>query len=174
MQLIVLKKWIIIGIVIGGLSFLIYVCGQQILRMGANDPQIQYSEGWAMVLNTRKNPSEVTGDLVEIDKSLYPYIVVYDTFGKPVSGTGYLDGKLAQIPIGIFDYVRSHGQDRVTWQPRPGVRSAIVVTKYNDGFVMAGRSLRETEIREDNLLKIVAVGAVGLFLVTCLTIILIK
>ena len=38
------------------------------------------------------------------------------------------------------------GEDRLTWQPEPGVRSATVVVHYQGaqaGFVMAGRSLRE-------------------------------
>jgi hypothetical protein len=52
-----------------------------------------------------------------------------------------------------LDYVRTHGQDRVTWQPEPGVRIAAVVVRYQGaqpGFVLAGRSLREVEVREDN------------------------
>lgn len=40
------------------------------------------------------------------------------------------------------------GENRLTWQPREGVRIAAVIVFYQDGFVLAGRSLREVEIRE--------------------------
>jgi hypothetical protein len=53
--------------------------------------------------------------------------------------------------MGVFDYVRQHDQDRITWQPEPGVRIATVVAGYTgsqSGFVLAGRSLREVEKRE--------------------------
>jgi hypothetical protein len=52
-----------------------------------------------------------------------------------------------------LEYVRSHGEDRVSWQPEPGVRIAAVIIRYQgaqSGFVLAGRSLREVEVREDN------------------------
>jgi len=36
----------------------------------------------------------------------------------------------------------------VTWQPNADVRIASVVLPYNNGFVMAGRNMREVEQRE--------------------------
>lgn len=75
--------------------------------------------------------------------------------GGPIAGSGTLDGKLPTLPPGVFDFTRQNGQDGITWQPQPDVRSAIVVVHYNglqSGFVLAGRSLREVEIREDKSL----------------------
>ena len=40
----------------------------------------------------------------------------------------------------------------VTWQPAPGVRSAIAVDSWEYGFVVAGRSLADTENVESSLL----------------------
>jgi hypothetical protein len=51
-----------------------------------------------------------------------------------------------------LDYVKQNGEDRVTWQPEAGVRIAAVIEGYGGaapGYVLAGRSLREVEIRED-------------------------
>jgi hypothetical protein len=45
--------------------------------------------------------------------------------------------------------------DRLTWMPEAGVRSAIVVIHYDNGYVLAGRSLRRVEQREDNALLII-------------------
>ena len=36
----------------------------------------------------------------------------------------------------------------MTWQPNADVRIASVVLPYNNGFVMAGRNIREVEQRE--------------------------
>ena len=44
----------------------------------------------------------------------------------------------------------------VTWQPREGVRVATVTARWGGGTVMAGRSLREVERREDQALLLVA------------------
>jgi hypothetical protein len=49
----------------------------------------------------------------------------------------------------------------VTWQPEPSVRIASVVVAYGGaqpGFVLAGRSLRESEVRVDRLTSLLAAG----------------
>lgn len=56
----------------------------------------------------------------------------------------------------MFAYVKKYGEDRFTWQPTDKVRIAAVVSGINDGqkgFVLAGRNMREVEIREDQLTK---------------------
>jgi hypothetical protein len=76
-----------------------------------------------------------------------------------------LDGAVPKPPAGVFDYTRVHGDDRVTWQPRPGVRIAAIVVHYGGaqpGFVLAGRSLRESERRTDQI----GVVLLGLWVVT--------
>jgi hypothetical protein len=50
------------------------------------------------------------------------------------------------------------GVDVISWQPRGGVRAAIVVVPYEGstarGTVLVGRSLRAVEVRETNTLLI--------------------
>ncbi|MFL6464517.1 MAG: hypothetical protein ACJ73N_08945 [Bryobacteraceae bacterium] len=45
-----------------------------------------------------------------------------------VNGTtdqcGYLDQAVPVPPPGVFDYLRSHGSNKFTWQPRRDVRIA--------------------------------------------------
>jgi len=68
--------------------------------------------------------------------------------GKSWAGRGRACG----LPPGVLDYVRQNGEDRITWQPRPGVRMASVVVGFGgvkSGFVLAARSLREIEKRGD-------------------------
>ena len=165
------------AVIVTGFSGLIYTAVQQDIRQSADDPQIQMAEDTAAKLaNGQQVQNVVPSEKVDIARSLAPYIIVFDTSGKPIASSAVLDGQIPTIPPGVFDYVRQHGEDRITWQPQPGVRSAVVVTQFqgpNSGFVLAGRSLREVEIREDDILHIVEVGWLGMLLVSLLATVII-
>jgi hypothetical protein len=96
-------------------------------------------------------------------------LIIFNANGIPIASSAQLDGQTPTIPSGVFDYVRQNGEDRFTWQPQTGVRSAVVVTQNkgsNSVFVLAGRSLREVEKREDNLMLVLVAGWVVMILVT--------
>lgn len=137
------------------LSGLIYVAVQQDYRINANDPQIQIAEDASAQLSQgAPTQSLVPQSPVDIATSLDPYITIFDEKGNIVATSASLNGTKPSIPSGVFDYVSKHGEERFTWQPKPGVRQAVVVRHYsgtNPGFVLVGRSLREVEIRIDNL-----------------------
>ncbi len=151
-------------------------CRDQDIRLGANDLQIQMAEDAATKLaNGQSVQSVVPAEKVDIAKSLAPYIIVFDASGKPVASSAQLGGQTPTIPSGVLDAVRRSGEDRITWQPQSGVRSAVVVTRFsgsNSGFVLAGRSLREAEKRIDGIGQIVLVGWGGILLVSLLGIVI--
>ena len=74
-----------------------------------------------------------------------------------------LNGETPTLPQGAFDFTQAYHpvtapmgiESRFTWQPAPGVRSAVVLLHFSSqsatGYVLAGRSLREVEIREQKL-----------------------
>jgi hypothetical protein len=151
-----LRFWIPLAIAITGICGLVYAAVQQDLRQSANDPQIQIAEDAASKLTLGQGAeSVVPQETVEISKSLAPYVIVFSDSGGIVASSAQLDGAMPTVPAGVFDYVRKYGEERFTWQPREEVRSAVVLTKYSgstgSGFVLAGRSLREVEIREARL-----------------------
>ncbi len=149
--------------VIGVLCALIYVSIQHVLRMDANDPQIQISEDTAVMLSRGYTPDAVMPQTkVDIAMSLAPFMIVYDKDKMVLASSGILDGRTPSLPSGVLTYVSLHGEDRFTWQPRMGVRIAAVVTQYKNGFVLIGRNLREVEKREDDLMKQVLIGWVGM------------
>ena len=168
----ILKKWLPLAIASAGLCGLVYLTGQQTLRMSANDPQIQMAEDAASALNGGASvDSIVPATKVELETSLAPFMIVFDDSGKVLATSATLHGAIPVYPAGVLDYTRQNGEDRVTWQPENGVRMATVVTRYDNGFVLAGRSLREVEIRESNLEKIsgiamLVIWAVTLFVIT--------
>lgn len=145
----IIKAWLPLAVVITAFCVLVYLAVQQAQRADANDPQIQMAEDTAAALNGGATVDAVVPKAsVEISKSLAPFLVIYDRDGKPVVGSGLLEGQLPDYPKGALDSASQGGENRVTWQPNADVRIASVVVPYNNGFVVAGRSLREVEKRE--------------------------
>jgi hypothetical protein len=152
----VFLAWLPLAILATLFSGLTYVSVQQSLRNGANDPQIQIAEdiSGALAAGTSVQSILQGSGALDISKSLYPYIIVYNEDGKAAGGTGTLNNKLPVPPPGVFAFTKTAGEDRITWQPEPGVRSAVVIRHFSgtqSGFVLVGRSLREIEKRGKNL-----------------------
>ena len=141
------------------LAGLVYGIAQQGLRSGANDPQLQLAEDGARALDAGGDPSGVVGPgKVDVAVSLAPFVVVFDSAGHVLASSGALDGADPAPPAGVLEHATVDAPNVVTWQPRAGVRVATVTARWGDGTVMAGRSLREVERREDQALLLVAVG----------------
>jgi hypothetical protein len=135
---------------------------QQMLRRGANQPQIDMAQWYAGEIGAGEAPGNVIPPgYVDLERSLQPFVIFYDEQGNPGPGTGYIEQKIPVPPSGVFDFVRIHGSENVTWQPRPGVRIASVVRRINGktpGFILAGRSLRVVEEQESLLRRMVLGG----------------
>jgi hypothetical protein len=160
-----LIAWLPFAVAVTGLAGLAYALDQSNLRQGADDPQIQLAEDAAARLAAGTSVATVvphTDTPVDIAHSLATFVIVYDTGDKPVASTATLDGATPLLPSGVSASARQR-EDRVTWQPRDGVRIAAVVVSYSGGTVVAGRSLREVESREQD-----ALAVTGLAWLTCL------
>lgn len=160
--------WLPLALAISAAAALVYVAVQQDFRQNANDPQIQMAEDAALQLEAGKTVQVVVGDTgdtkVDMARSLAPFLIVYSDSGQPLAASVQLNGQTPALPQGVFESVRQMGEDRLTWQPQPGVRSATVVTHFggsHPGFVLAGRSLREVELRESQLTQEVSLAWVA-------------
>ena len=90
---------------------LAYATVQQALRQGLNDPQIQMAEDTAYALNNGATiDSVITGTKVEMSRSLAPFIDIYDSNGKPMAGSGLLNGQLPDYPKGALDSAKQKGR----------------------------------------------------------------
>ncbi len=124
----ILKVWIPIAIAVTGVCALVYAAVQQDIRRGANDPQIQIAEDTAAILDGGTPIKNVVPPFkVDIAKSLAPYIIVFDKSASPTATTAQLDEQIPKVPPGVFEYVAKYGQERFTWEPKNGVRSAVVL-----------------------------------------------
>ena len=167
----ILKVWLPFAVVISAFCALAYASVQQSYRQGANDPQIQMAEDTANALNDGQSVEEfMPASKVSVAKSLAPFLIVYNSAGNVVSSSVMLDGQTPELPTGVLDSTRQTGENRVTWQPTSNVRIAAVIMSYKDGFVLAGRNLREVEMREASVSQFAGITWV-LALVTTLILI---
>lgn len=156
----IIANFLPLALCVSAFCVLVYVTVQQNYRSSADNPQIQIAEDISQELSSGKNVSEIVlPSKIDISNSIAPFVIIFDYEGLPLTSSATLHGKTPLPPAGVFDYVRVHGEDRISWQPETNVRSAIVITRYRgvlSGFVLAGRSLRETEKRENDLVQIIA------------------
>ncbi len=143
-----LLYWLVAALLVSGVYFTLYAAVQQALRIGANDPQIQLAEDTAARLGQGRPAADPVGDAVDVATSLAPFLIVYDPSGHVVASSAQLAGRTPMLPAGVLHDATPGHEDRLTWQPRPGVRLASVVVATPQGYVLAGRSLREVERRE--------------------------
>jgi hypothetical protein len=146
-------------------ALMCYVVGQQVLRYGANDPQVQMAQDAAFRLAAGADLPMAGGDRVDPSRSLAPFLIVFDAGGHPISSSVVLDGRTPVPPNGVFSYAQAHRENRISWQPRPGVRLAVVILPFggeHPGFVLAGRSLSEVEASTQKLLLGAIAGWLGL------------
>ncbi|MBV8083417.1 MAG: hypothetical protein JO247_01245 [Chloroflexi bacterium] len=143
-----------------------YAGVQQDLRQSANDPQIQIAEDAATALATGVQPESVTPTQhIDLGRGLTPFVMVFDANGRVLASSGSLNGATPVLPPGVLQRAAEHGQNRLTWQPQPGVREAAVIQSVTGApqarYVLAARSLREVESRETNAQELFGLGWLG-------------
>ncbi len=148
-----LLSWLPFAMAITVLSGMVYGAVQQNYRQTANDPQIQIGEDLAVALSNGQQNFTLPTSKIDIAKSLAPFVIILDDTGKELYSSASLDGASVVPPAGVMAYTKANGQDRITWQPKNGVRLATIVANWSNekqkrsGFVIVGRSLREIEVR---------------------------
>jgi hypothetical protein len=147
------------AVIVTGILLAMYATVQQVHRSTANDPQLQLARDISARVNSNNIDHLLPDDTIDISSSLGTFVIFYDSNGKPIGSTGLLDGKLPQIPKGVFEHAKANGENDITWQPREGVRMAMVVESVTSSslvsYVAVGRSLQEVETRENNLVTMI-------------------
>lgn len=129
-----------------------YVMSQQSIRMSADDLPLTVSQ---QVKASLENGALAT-DLVSAQKTNLntdngTFVIITDGTRHAVASSAVLDGSTPLPPEGVFKFTADHGTDRITWEPKEGVRIALRVASYgkspNDGFVLVGQPLKQFESR---------------------------
>ncbi|SPF37817.1 conserved exported hypothetical protein [Candidatus Desulfosporosinus infrequens] len=148
--------WLIIMFLVAFTSSLVYLVAQQTVRLGANEQPMQLAMDTE--INLEKGQSAVQAipaNNVDISKSLSPFVMVFDINKNLLTTSGMIGSSKPTYPKGILDSIDKNGEDRVTWQPQQGLRYATVAIKFTGGYIVAGRSLSETEKLIDEIGKVV-------------------
>ncbi len=146
---IALMKWLqyaIIIVVVGGTGCLGL---QQVYRSGADDPQVQIVDDVARAVEGGVDPAQIIPNpSTDVAISLSPFLASFSAERIPTLSSGVMDGSSINIPTEIFAAAKETSEHRATWEPKDGVRVALVVRALKDGtFIVAGRNLREVEKR---------------------------
>lgn len=133
---------------------LIYVSVQQQYRTSANDPQWQtVTDAASRLTNNKPAFTTTVQDTVQLPQSLSQFVQLYNAGGTLTYSTGYIGTAPPVLPAGVLAAAKTEGIYAVTWQPTATVRLAAVVAYTTQGnYIVAARSLAETEKREHNLL----------------------
>jgi hypothetical protein len=187
----IVRIWLPIAVATTVVCGLIAVTGQQIYRNGLDDPQIQLAHDTAARLDAGAAPASVVNSpTVDARASLAPFLIVYSPTNAVLAAGATLDGATPIPPAGVLQTARdlenparrstvasrrrASGDNRVTWQPREGVRLASVSVGAKNGVVvLAARNMREVEDRESQLDLLVAIGwfaAIAAILLTSIVI----
>jgi len=163
--------WLPLGVAIGGVLAVVYMTVQQQYRQNLNDPQIQIVEDVQRALLSGKQPQEVIpqGERFDAGKNLAPFTAIFDESGNVLESNATVNGEAIKIPAGVFEYARSHKENRITWQPRGDTRIAVVVRPVpieSGWFVASGRNMSEVEDREMQLTQTIALGLAATLLLT--------
>lgn len=173
----IVLRWAPLAALATAVCVLIYLGVQQVGRHLANDPQLEMARDIGARLAAGEPVSAVVpATPVDFGRSLSPFVTIYDEAGAVVATSGRLNGSPRILPPGVLDHVRQNGEERVTWQPEPGVRIATVIVRREGasrGFVLAGRSLRETEERTAKFGSLIAAAWIavvgGLFVLVSMS-----
>ncbi len=145
----ILKAWLPFAVTISAFCLLVYAAVQQAYRQSADDPQIQMAnDAMAALSSGHQADLLLPATKVSIAESLAPFLIFYDSSGNEIASSAVLDGQTPALPAGVLESTKQIGENRISWQPRAGVRIATVIVSSKDGFVLAGRNMREIEQRE--------------------------
>lgn len=161
-----------LAVVASCVLFVGYAQGQQIIRQNANEPQVQLAESIAAELSAGAPPQAFAGGgVAPLEMTQSPFVLIYDKTGTLIAGTASVGGKAPTLPNGVLgDHKDNFGtsDNRITWQPAANIREALVITPYTNasstGYVVVGRSLRETENEESALTARTLIGWLGTML----------
>jgi hypothetical protein len=144
------------------LSAVIFASVQQSYRSGANDPQLQLARDLRDRLANNQSVDRLfPADTVDLSRTLAVFAVLYDQMGEAVRSNALLDGRFPQLPKGVLDNASKKGENVLSWQPRKGIRMAMVVEAVpttSGGYIAVGRSLAETEKRINNFITMLVIG----------------
>lgn len=130
--------------------------GQQAARAAIDDgPRALVEQSRGLLASGVSAADVAAGPTVELTSGNPPFVIVYDDQHHVLASSAQQSGSVPDLPPGVLDDAVARGEDRVTWQPTPSIREAVVASPWqttrSHGVVVAGTSLTATENRTRQL-----------------------
>lgn len=152
----------------------IYGTGYLVLRGDSNDPQIEVTRQVEDIIDQGVPLDAIVNseEAIDLSESMSLFVSIFDKDSKLVSSTVKVDGESPTPNWDAFAKARETGEHRFDWEPKEGLRAAAVMKSVGEnGFVLAGKSLNETDKRLETLALCTSIGwAVSILLAAVLTI----
>jgi hypothetical protein len=129
------------------------------LRNGGDRQPWQLAARAATQLTSGSRPGRVLPPVINMASNPAPFVIVYDPQYRVLASSGRLNGHTPALPAGVLAWAAAHGQDRITWQPQPGLREAAIIEPHggpHPGFVLAAQSLRGISGQQRSLTRNIA------------------
>ncbi len=150
----VVRRWLPIALATSVLAFGGLLAWHQQLRQAADEPQRSLAHDAALAIAAGQGPERWMPPPIALETGEGLFLAAYDTAGRPLWSSASLHGALPSPPGGVFAQADG-GEHRLSWQPAPGVREALVIVPMpGRGYLLAGRSLHEAEARKAQVLPI--------------------
>lgn len=154
------RGWWVTGVMlITVAAFLAWFSYGLSLRNGGDREPLLAAATAARQLTSGSAPGSVVPAVIDMASSPAPFVIVLDARGRILASSGRLNGRTPQLPAGVLAWVAAHGQDRITWQPEPGIREAAVIQAYggpHPGFVLAAQSLQHIYRQQQSIIWTIA------------------
>jgi hypothetical protein len=124
------------------------------LRSGGDQQPLRLATRAASRLEAGSRLASVLPPAINMAASRAPFIMVFDRRHHVLVSSGRLSGRIPVLPGGVLAWAARHGEDRITWEPQPGLREAAVIEPYGQprlGFVLAAQSLQTISARQRTL-----------------------
>jgi hypothetical protein len=176
-----LSSWIVLAIAISFVFGFIFIATHQTIRSEANATLVDTAQNIAGYLENDdtidSQIEQLSGQIeqstkVNLANSDKVFVSIYDGEGKPNASTGNVKGTARELDKGVIDTAKKNGVNKISWAPESDVRVAIVVypiKKGDKGYLVVGKSLKETESNITRIGKILLVGWIITLLITLLS-----
>ena len=154
-----------------------YAMVQQSTRLAANDLPMAAAQTAKHELESGSQPNDVIPAVkTNLRSDSTVFLTITDNAEHVLASSATLDGQPSLPPAGTFAFTKDHGSDHFTWQPKDGVRLATYMMRYgtspNDGFIVAGRSLKQAEDRIETYTWLAMAGTVAVIAFASLTLLI--
>jgi hypothetical protein len=144
-----LLYWLSGAIILTLIFGTIYAAVQQNWRLGLNIDLAPMASTAIRDAGSGFSSTQIVG--VPVENNDGPFLIMYDRNGSVDLSGLTINHQPPQLPASVLKNLQTGGETRITWQPQPGYRYATVIKKYDGGYVLAGRSLKDVETQEDKL-----------------------